>query len=84
VRGVDDHRASGSDSFGGSVVCCSMALHVCGDAASAYKHAQFPPLLIPPALNTPQRQEFQMGRTAHTRGRFADSTRAVHSSMGVF
>ena len=45
-----------------------------------YAHA---PLLIPPALTLPQRQEFQMGRTAHARGRFADSTRAWRP-MGVF
>jgi hypothetical protein len=65
-------------------VACFACMLPVGVAASAHRHAQLPPLLIPPALNSPQRQEFQMGRTAHTRGRFADSTRAVHSSMGVF
>jgi hypothetical protein len=64
------------------VACFARVLRVV-DAASAHRHAQLPPLLIPPALNPPQRQEFQMGRTAHTRGRFADSTRA-YSARWVF
>jgi multidrug efflux pump subunit AcrA (membrane-fusion protein) len=42
--------------------CCCSDCHMCMDAYEWL--LLFAPLLIPPALMLPQRQEFQMGRTA--------------------